>query len=309
MINHSEIYKWIRENIDLDSENEVIKQDLINGIAYKYNLTEEESKLVLEKFVLAKHDSDPLKTMEHEKYISKIRNIREDDSLIEWKEIETKKKTGRKMICHNCKKILENLENGEYCDLKCKEQYINNIILFWKPDIITEYNDKAQSIEVLQQESRLAFLTMIREAEPEELRLRIKVLKHVLREAYEIGYNILERDKLRTEHEQEFSSKEVSKRHSAERDRALVENAELKRELEAIKKSGEKINPETKKSIKTGKILTGVCKNCGKETLKETCSEKCKIEWRSVEAMMNLPGFDIERARAAIKKLNEQSIN
>lgn len=299
MQDSAQIYEWLKLNIDLEAEISVTEQDLINGIIHRYQISKENARSVMENF-----------QKKHPSYAAKVRAYDpKSDTLIEWNEIETKKKTGRKMICHNCKKILENLENGEYCDLKCKEQYINNIILFWKPDIITEYNDKAQSIEVLQQESRLAFLTMIREAEPEELRLRIKVLKHVLREAYEIGYNILERDKLRTEHEQEFSSKEVSKRHSAERDRALVENAELKRELEAIKKGGDKVNPKTKESIKTGKILTGVCLNCGTETLKETCSEKCKAEWKSIQGMMKLPGITIEQARAMVKKLNEQSVN
>jgi hypothetical protein len=307
------IYKWLRTNIDIEKDApDAIKQDLVNGIIYDFKMDERSAKQSLELFLNQKFDKpEDLET--HKKYTEKIRMAKEDDILIDYSELKDKKISNgvRRMICHNCKKSLPEIVDGfEYCDLKCKEQYINNIILFWKPDIITQYNERDQRVEVLQNESRLAFLSMVRDADPDELRLRIKVLKHVLREAYEIGYDTLERDKMRTEFEAEFTSKEISKKHTAERDRALIENAELKRELESIRKSGDKVNPKTKESLKsTGKVLTGVCLNCGVETLKETCSEKCKLEWKSIQGMMKLPGFTIEKAREAVKKLNEQSIN
>lgn len=287
------IYQWLKDNIDLESDADTKKQDLLNGLEFHFKLNREDSKQWLMNFFRNFKD-----------YEQKVSGDTTD--LIDYKELETSRRKPSGMICKSCKKEINSDESKQYCNDECRQQYINNIILFWKPDILIESSgENGKDLAILQQESRLAFMRLVKDAEPDELVLRIKVLRHVLMEAYQIGFDALHRDKLREKLDEELSVKGTAKRLAEERDKTRQENIELRRQIQEIEKSGEKVHKSVKQAVKAGAtFVTGKCNICGKETLKETCSPEHRAQWDAVKGWMRM-GFSEQKARDTVNQITE----
>ena len=251
-MNQHPIIEWLSEETETEP---YLKENLINGIIHRFKLSKSEAIDWMQTF--------------WKKYPKREENITTYDpeihELINWDQISIN--PNKSMYkCKHCKRELLD-DSQTYCNDNCKQGYINNIILFWKPEIVTELKDK--SIENIQFESRSAFMTLVRDADPDELRIRIKVLKSVLTEAIEVAYSILDRDRIKAETESELSLKGVSRRDAANRSRELVEGAEKQREIDKIRKSGERI------------AKSGECRVCATKSVKEFCSDNCKQSWKT----------------------------
>jgi len=270
---------WLKSNFD--PADRIIKQDMIAGVREHHKISEDQARNAVEVFL-----------KNNQKYADAVENFNpEKDELTNWAVQQKAKGTESYPMCKQCHKESQTT----FCTTECREKYINNIILFWKPEILTEAETKP--LDILEMESRIAFLNLVRNADPDELVMRIKVLRHVLQEAYQIGFNALHRDKLREELDEELSLKGAAKKLTEERNKAEVENVELKRQINELKKSGEKINPQVKQGAKTGH-----CMICGKETLKLCCSPEHTAEYKALRGWMDM-GMSEEKARETLKMI------
>lgn len=272
------IYEWLELETDSDS---FIDENLVNGLTTKFNLSRSEANNWIQKFWSIKDDKtgEYLYNDRQQKIIKYDPDIHE---LIDWS--YTLRPNNKSMLkCKWCKKDLPETEKL-YCNEICRQQYINNIIAgFWKEDVVSEVKEKG--IDVVVFEAKAAFKKSVRDAEPDELRNRIKILTEICWEATKIAYSILDRDRMKAELDAELSLKGISKKDAAIRTKEAIESAEKQREIDKIKKTGERIS------------RSGECLVCETPTLKEFCSDNCKQSYKTYLGLKKTLGDEKEAWR------------